>query len=119
MHTQGAGMLGKIVVCPTCGKVGSTDDKRTFTGFLKCSCSTCNSEFLYPLSGLFLFIYSFLSIKQVAIIVFSVMEVVEGNQDIGFLIFILPLPLLILAGSLVMLLRNFKINALIAKTKNA
>ena len=111
--------VNPIVICTECGKLGSTRNERAFTGFLKCNCKECSKQFLYLLSGLYLVIYTALSINITATVLFFLYDYFNGESKIGFLLFAMPAPLLILFFSASMLVKNMKINNAIKATKNA
>jgi hypothetical protein len=111
--------INPIVICTGCGKLGNTKNSRNFTGFLKCNCKKCEKEFLYPLNGLYFAIYIILSIKMLAVISIFAYDYVKGESAIGFLLFALPIPILILFFCVSMLVKNTKINKAIKAIKNA
>lgn len=111
--------INPIVICTKCGKLGNTKNQRGFTGFLKCSCKECEKEFLYPLGGLCLVIYSVLSIKMSATISIFAYGYIKGESEIGFLLFALPIPMLVLYFCVSMLVKNRQIKKAIKFTKNA
>ncbi len=101
--------LNQVVICPSCGKLAHTEGKRTFTGFLKCECRACKEPFLYPLSGLFIFIYTMLVILQGATLYFVISDFALREGDISKAMFAGVVPTVLLAGALYANIFNYKL----------